>query len=60
MYQKSGNILLTVRNETFYSNKFSTPIYTFTLKKTDKVHALHQLLAQTLMVDPKMFLQHVG
>ena len=49
-----------MKNETFFSNKFSTPIYTYTLKKTDKVHALHQLLAQTLMIDPKQFLKAEG
>ena len=60
LYSKSNKILLTVKNETFYSNKFSTPIYTYTLKKTDRVFALHQLLAQTLMVDPKMFVHAEG
>ena len=48
-------ILLTVRNETFYSNKFKTPIYTYKLQKSDKLEKLFHLLAQTLMVDPKTF-----
>ena len=55
LYRKTDKILLTVRNETFYSNKFSTPIYTYSLRKNEKVHQLHALLAQTLLVDPKMF-----
>ena len=47
--------MLTVTNETFYSNKFKTPIYTFACDKNAKLKALFGHLAQTLMVDPKLF-----
>ena len=55
LYQATGKVLITVRNETFYSNKFSKAIYTYNLKKTDKVAVLFLKLAQTLMVDETMF-----
>ena len=44
-----------VKNQTFYSNKFSTPVYTYAIDRNAKIHDLHLHLAQTLMVDPKMF-----
>ena len=54
--QKTANrILLTVRNETFFSNKFKTPIYTYVLGKEATGKDLFGHLAQTLLVDPKMF-----
>ena len=55
LYSNSGKVLLTIRNQTFYSNKFKTPVYTYSLEKSAKVSALFLNLAQTLLVDPKMF-----
>ena len=52
--------MLTVRNQTFYSNKFKPPIYTYQVKKSDTVHSLFLNLAQTLLVDPKMFTHSEG
>ena len=55
LYKHSNKVLLTVKNETFYSNKFSTPIYTYSLNKTDKCRVLFGHLATKLLVDPKLF-----
>ena len=55
LYKCSGKVLLTVKNETFYSNKFSTPIYTYSINKQDKCRVLFGHLATKLMVDPKLF-----
>ena len=44
-----------MKNETFYSDKFSTPIYTYSLKRDDKISVLFKHLATKLMVDPKLF-----
>ena len=60
LYANSGKVLLTVRNQTFYSNKFKTPIYTYSIDKGAKVEALFLNLAQTLLVDPKMFTHSEG
>ena len=60
LYRENAKVLLTVRNQTFYSNKFKTPIYTYSLNKNDKVSSLFLNLAQTLMVDPKMFTHTEG
>ena len=60
LYRENAKVLLTVRNQTFYSNKFKTPIYTYSLNKHDKVSSLFLNLAQTLMVDPKMFTHTEG
>ena len=37
LYNCSGRVLLTVKNETFFSNKFSTPIYTYSIDKSERV-----------------------
>ena len=55
LYDKTDRILLTINNELFFSNKFKTPLYTFSVAKSDKVEHLFRLLAQQLMVDPSMF-----
>merc|ERR1711907_250375 len=60
LYVNSGKVLLTVRNQTFYSNKFKTPIYTYSIDKNAKVESLFLNLAQTLLVDPKMFTHSEG
>ena len=60
LYVNSGKVLLTVRNQTFYSNKFKTPIYTYKIDKNAKLDSLFLNLAQTLMVDPKMFTHSEG
>ena len=58
--QRAARVCLTVKNETFYSNKFKTPHYTYVLLKDDTVQKLHLLLAQTLSVDPKLFKHREG
>ena len=58
--QRATRVCLTVKNETFYSDKFKTPIYTYVLLKEDTVAKLHHLLAQTLSIDAKLFKQVEG
>ena len=57
---RAVRVCLTVKNETFYSNKFKTPTYTYVLQKEDTVAKLHHLLAQTLSVDVKLFKHREG
>ena len=58
--QRATRVCLTVKNETFFSNKFKTPTYTYVLLKEDTVQKLHHLIAQTLSVDVKLFSQTEG
>ena len=60
LYVNTGKVLLTVRNQTFFSDKIKTPIYTYKIDRNAKVSSLFLNLAQTLMVDPKMFTHAEG
>lgn len=46
IYDKTQRILLTINNELFFSNKFKTPLYTFSVAKGDKIEHLFRLIAQ--------------
>ena len=55
IYKKSSRVLLTITNQTFFSNKFKTPTYTFAFDRNAKIHELFLCLATKLMVDPNLF-----